>query len=232
MGNPAELLLQQFKAWSAPSATPKSSRGLHGAQRERALAEHVEAMARIKVLTQVVDVLEQNGRRTARYRRAIPLWIHAVLAYPVGWAASNSNPQLFPDIAMDTLEGLADDIDHYVPAVVATPDSEAWRILEQIGDLLKEEPDLDDRLRLYIHRLLQHVRDCLEDYQSQGAFDLRDALMRLWVALKAAEGEASEANKSRFRRFAEDVWPATFAGFLSSVPQVALAVAQLTQSGS
>lgn len=232
MGNPAELLLQQFKAWSEPAATAKSSRGLDNDEREDALSQHVEAMEHIRVLAEIVDLLEHTGRRTDRYRRAIPVWTQAVLAFPHGWEEAGANAKLFPIGALDTLEGLADAIDHSVPALVAEPQSKAWAILEEISDLFSAVPDIDERLSAYAHHLLLHVRDCLNDFQNVGAFDLRESVMRLWVVLKAAEGDASKAaNKSQFRSFAEQVWPATFAGLLSGIPQAGLAIAQLTQGG-
>lgn len=232
MGNPAELLLEQFKTWSKPNTAPAASRGLNTGTRLEILAAHVEAMGHIKVLTEFVDALDQKGEPVDRYRRAIPMWTSAVLAYPQGWSDQTTNQKLFTSHMLDVLEGLAVDINRLLPGLTVDERDTAWRILDEIADLLDaSEDELDVRLRGYIHQLLQHIRDCLEDFSTHGAFDLRHALMRLWVATQAAENSASDETKQRWASFREKIWPAAAGGFLGSLPQLTVAVAQLTQSG-
>src|SRR5690606_23003155 len=94
MGNPAALLLEQFREWSTATGTQAVARGFNHSSSE-ALKKHVEAMDHIKTLAKIVDVLREQGKRVERYDRVMPAWIRAVLAYPVGWNAANASKTLF-----------------------------------------------------------------------------------------------------------------------------------------
>lgn len=222
MGNPAELLLAQFQRWAAPQTAPPMARGLKGQKTVDALWDHVDAMARIRAIAEAIDALEANNRRVDQYRRMLPEWIKAVLAYPAGWSDQSAHQRLFHPHSLDLLGALADAIDHSIPAVIAEDDHVIWKILDDIAGLLDSDEQIDPKLKAYIHQLLQHVRNCLEDFQGLGAFELREALARLWVAVQAAETQASPENKSQLRKLWEAIWPSAAGGALGSIPQLAL----------
>ncbi|WP_311257168.1 hypothetical protein [Microbacterium sp. WCS2018Hpa-9] len=101
-------------------------------------------------------------------------------------------------------------------------------LLDAVRDLVSEDETLDPQLRLFIVRAAAGVKIAVDDYEITGDFILRDALLRLFGLLRAAE-ETSES-PTRWK----DAWqkygvPAT-AGLIASVPQIALTSAQIIQA--
>lgn len=227
--NPASALLEMFELWQQPAnASPQVSRRLVEAENE-GIDAHLQAMCLLAAMKRSVDELERSGYRVGAYRRSFRLWTKAVLNYPHAWN-SNSNPHVFTDHAMDTLDNLAAAIDNHLPNVEGSRVKDVARYLDEITELLGADDTLSRELRLHITKILDMVRRCMLEESSFGETDLRQALYDLWISLYAAAGQTGDGNRRKWAAMAETIFKPATAGFLGSVPSVVLAAAQLTQS--
>lgn len=226
MRNPAADLLQVFEKWRTGSI-PIVSRGFQS-DAARALDEHLRAMCLLAEMKTCVDHLERDGYRVGSFRRGFRLWTKAVLNYPNAWNAS-SNSAVFTDHAFDTLEALAGAIDQHAP--IPTPDrvTKILSYLDEVTSLLGEDRELSEELRLHLGRLISTIRGCISEENTFGSTDLKQSLYDLWIGLYAAAGQSEGETRSRWTSMAEKIFQPAAAGFLGSLPAVAVSFAQLTQ---
>lgn len=229
MRNPAAELLELFMNWSEPLASggPFTSRKFNSNE-SQALDEHLLAMSLLAAMKTSVDDLERGGYRVASFRRGFRLWTKVVLNYPHAWTQA-TNAAVFTEHALDTLEALAGAIDAHVP--MPTPDKVAdiLSYLDGVTSLLGDDRQLSEELRVHVARLVGTIRQCISEESVFGETDLRQSLYDLWIALYAAAGQSDGEAQNRWKSMAERIFQPAAAGFLASIPAVAVSVAQLTQ---
>lgn len=228
MRNPAHELLEIFEAWGEfPAGSPIKSRGLEDDE-DAAVDEHLHAMCLLAAMKACVDDLERGGYRVSSFRRSFRLWTKAIMNYPHPWNAA-SNSHIFTVHAMDTLENLAAAIDSHVP--VPTPErvAEIMSYLDDVVSLLGEDRNLSPELRLHVSKIVQTIRNAVAEEKAFGETDLKQALYDLWVALYAAAGQSEGETQGRWAKMAETIYRPAAAGFIGSIPGLAIAAAQLAQ---
>lgn len=230
MVNPAHELLDIFHDWSTHGGSTNQVRRGVGDANEGGLATHVRAMALIGRIELEIDRLEQDGRRVTRFRDALPDWIRAVLIYRTNsWTAATPAGNDFPELAMATLDMLADTLDHHAsesldPVAVAN----LRALLDEVVEAAKSDDSLSERLRTHIIRAARHLQTCVDEFDVMGSSRTMEALDALWVAAKAAEAESSR--KGFWAKFAERFFYPTAAGLLANGPSLALQIAASAQA--
>lgn len=228
MRNPAAELLELFENWSEPyDGGPMASREFNSDE-SQALDEHLRAMSLLAAMKTNVDDLERGGYRVGPFRRGFHLWTKVVLNYPYAWTQA-SNASVFSDHALDTLEALAGAIGSHLPQ--PTPDrvAEILSYLDDVTSLLGEDRQLSEELRVHVARVVGTIRGCISEENAFGETDLKQSLYDLWIALYAAAGQSAGDAQNRWKSLAEKIFQPAAAGFLASLPAVAVSVAQLTQ---
>lgn len=228
MRNPAHELLEIFETWGEfPGGNPIKTRGLEDDE-DTAVDDHLHAMCLLAAMKHCVDELERGGYRVKSFRRSFRLWTKAIMNYPHAWNAA-SNSHIFTVHAMDTLENLAAAIDSHVPAPTPERVAEIMSYLDDVVSLLGEDQNLSPELRLHVSKIVQTIRSAIAEERAFGETDLKQALYDLWVALYAAAGQSDGETRGRWATMAETIYRPAAAGFIGSIPGLAIAVAQLTQ---
>lgn len=230
MANPAERLAWIFKDWKlGGGSNHETRRGMRlvGPSTD----QHLNAMECLAAIRNLIRELEAGGRDMSWTESLLPIWVRAVIIYPEGWKEGTNADALITDHALDGLRWLADTIRSIRPQITPEQHDRVMGLLDDIDELRMTDESVPEDLREYIHRLTQHARNCVEDYEALRKFDITDAIERLWVALRAAEGYASEETKSRWRRAWESIRVPAGAALLGNAPSIALNVAMLTQGG-
>ncbi|MCB5294490.1 hypothetical protein BJQ90_03958 [Arthrobacter sp. SO3] len=175
-----------------------------------------------------VDDLERGGYRVKSFRRSFRLWTKAIMNYPHAWNAA-SNGSVFSVHAMDTLENLAAAIDGHLPAPTPERVVEIMSYLDNVVSLLGEDQNLSPELRLHVSKIVQTIRSCIAEESAFGETDLKQSLYDLWVALYAAAGQSDGETRGRWATMAETIYRPAAAGFIGSIPGLAISAAQLVQ---
>ncbi|MFI2563558.1 hypothetical protein [Paenarthrobacter sp. NPDC018779] len=227
--NPAHELLELFEQWGEqPDGNPLKGRGFHKNEDE-AVDDHLHAMCLLAAMKNCVDDLERGGYRVKSFRRSFRLWTKAVMNYPHAWN-TNSNSAIFSVHAMDTLENLAAAIDGHLPTPTPERIAEIMSYLDDVVSLLGDDESLSPELRLHVSKIVQMIRGCIAEEKAFGETDLKQALYDLWVALYAAAGQSEgEEQRSRWTAMAEAIYKPAAAGFIGSIPGLAIGAAQLVQ---
>lgn len=203
MSNPAKELRSIFRKWSVSNQNAHIARGFTKDE-EGATREHIRAMRLISDIHVILDQWERDERDVAVYRAAAGTWARAVLAHPGGFNGTNSAIQSVRIAKLDVLEALSDTLSITGPRVNIERVAEFEDYLSGVLKLLGEDDSLTKELRGYILNLVQEIRLAFESFKITGQFDHADALVRLWVALKAARGE-SKSSKKRWKSFADKI---------------------------
>lgn len=230
MSNPAKELRDILRKWTAANQTAQVARGFTSDE-EGATREHIRAMRLISDIHVVLDQWERDGRDVGVYRSAAGTWARAVLAHPGGFGGNNTAVQSVRVAKLDVLEALADTLSITGPRVNVEQVAQFEDFLAGILRLLGEDESLTDELRGYILNLVQEIRIAFESFKVTGQFDHADALVRLWVALKAARGE-SKSSKTKWKSFADKIAQPAAIQLLAGLPMATVnSVLALTIGG-
>lgn len=228
--NPAWQLHQIFSDWMKKAGVPGAARQI---QNRAGIDRHVEAMECLVAIQRHLDEMDAAGLPTQRHRRAFPRWVYAVLSYPVGWQNGTNAHVIKQQPDLDGLEDLAEKLGQQL----LTRDTRAQLAgsLDEVDELLAEATELPPGLSEYARRLMLHVRRCIEDYEKFGRFQLHAAVEQLWITLRAAETEANDEHRFRFRKMSDKVNRAMgdprlgAANLLVSIGQLAAAITAIGQ---
>jgi hypothetical protein len=166
-----------------------------------------------------VDDLERGGYRIKSFRRSFRLWTAAVMNYPHAWNSGSNG----------TLENLAAAIDGHLPVPSPERVVEIMSYLDDVVSLLGEDQKLSPELRLHLSKVVQTIRSCIAEESAFGETDLKQSLYDLWVSLYAAAGQSDGENRGRWAKMAETIYRPAAAGFIGSIPGLAISAAQLVQ---
>lgn len=231
MTNPARHLHTIFTGWfDAHGNTQEVARALSkGNEAPEVTATTIAAMNCLVEIDRRLPVLEAEGRRVTTYRRMLPTWTHAVMMYPEGFGVVAS----ISDHALDTLDHLAEILELTTPTIRTGSPERVTDLLDRVTAMLGTDESLPAELRRYLFRLVQETRTALVEYQTLGAFDLNESLMRLWTAVNAAaEVSTDEGAKEGWRGIVRDYAIGTVAGLTANAPafvQAAITAAQAVQ---
>lgn len=210
MTNPARELHESLSRWRELTAAgnialrqvidPTSPEGAATVMRVARLLARVD---------DVLTDLDSQDVNVDLYRRQYPDWVTAMVSYQLGWAQPLGADNIITVEVLDEIEGLANYLDGKVYELGSRADT-LQCLLNQAKQALAEDVELDPRLTQYLHRLLQQIQNALDDEMYGIAFDYADAVQRLWVAFRAAEG-ASPQKSAMWR----DLWTQIIAGTAS-----------------
>ncbi|GJO59116.1 hypothetical protein NJB1604_53000 [Mycobacterium marinum] len=213
MANPAQLLLNQLRAWNKANQSAQKAREPLNWTAHRIAVRHLDA------IDELLAQLEQAGRNTTVFRRHYPTWCQIVFTYPNGWTAQNS--AAINQTALEHLENLADRLDDYVPTLRPGGLDEIQSYAEGILQLLDEDDTLDQLLKLHIGQVVAHLNWCVNNYGAVGDFDLQEAVERLASSILRAW--SASGHKDWWRAKADKfVWP-FMVNMIAAIPGNALA---------
>jgi len=210
MANPAAILLEIFKRWSAaPEQVNNTNNKSQLGKRRRVntpegLRDHVDAMVALRAIEFHLDRLS-GSVSVDSYTKMVPVWCRAVLAYPHGWSHAGANSEILTEHAMDSLEHLAVLIDSNLPGLRAFDDAPYLTLLDEIQQELASDQDLPEDLKVFVFNLVLETRNALAEFDTLGAVNVADCLQRLKVALFAAADQTKGEHKKRYRGFATHV---------------------------
>lgn len=219
MANPAQLLLDQLRAWHAPGAqrSAAEARGVGNNNAGRWLAERI-AVRHLDAIDELLDEMEQAGRNITVFRRHYDKWADMVFAYPAGWARGGGG---LDTGELEHLENLADRLDDFVPTVRPGGLDDVRAYAEGIRTLIDEDDSIDALLKLHVKQVIAHLLWCVDNYDAVGAFDLQDAVERLASSILRAE--ANSKYKAKWKA-ARDTWVWPFVvNVIAAIPGNALA---------
>jgi hypothetical protein len=160
-------------------------------------------LARIDV---ILNQLDSDGYDVGLFRRQFAAWVRIPLGLRGGWSTAASVEHFIPSAIIDQVEGLALFLDGKVYEFDVSRHDDLRALVADVRMALEVDVELPQPLRIYIHRLLAEIQHALNDEAIGEAFDLADAIRRLWVALGSAENaSADDKSKSMWRRFAERI---------------------------
>jgi hypothetical protein len=231
MRNPARDLHELYE--SVPKNNPIdgiSARGFTGQATESVARELRRAAEILQAIETAIAQLKGAGRFVEVYERMMPEWTSAVFSFPTGWSSTDVRP-LYTRHQMDLLLALADAIDMTVNGQLGPEALKGVQdLVREAQELLKTDRSISDQLRFYLHTLLQEIQAATSDEAYLDAFNLKQALERLWVAFYGASVQSAEP--AAWTKFAERIFYPGMASFLGNIGGVAVGVAQITTGGS
>lgn len=203
MHNPAADLLDLFDKWNkvGTNATMQVDLDTEEGWRELSLA-----VSLLTEITEVVERLAARGSRAETYREALSDWRKSVFNYPRAWSQ-----QPMTLLRRDMLEGLALWFESAnVPALQAVLPDDTLQQLDDIAKTVNQDADLDPALKIYVNKLIIHLRSVLDGTRAGFAFDAQESFRHLKFCMDAAaEQTQNEENRRWYRKAASD-WGAPF----------------------
>ncbi|MGF6833998.1 hypothetical protein QF015_002173 [Paenarthrobacter sp. TE4293] len=229
MKNPATTLRELFEDWQTPDQqAPFVVRGLNQGANGDAYPQHETAINALSDISRALKLLEGEGHRVSHYKRSMKLFIDALLNVPHSWTQPGTQSQTLTPHMFDMLEALEGFLDSNTPRLNDSARRGIEELLAEVTTALEEDDELPELIREHVARVVQTLRDCLEDFGATGRADLKTGLYDLWISLYAASGATTGENQSRWRNFAEKMGYPTASSLLGSIPGVAVSVLQLT----
>lgn len=220
MGNPARELHAIYSDWRArldashgpmtSVVSPDSDEGV------RTLIRASRALVR---LDEVLTDLASQGFKVDLYRRQYPEWWKGVLSFKSGWGTTMQGEHVLSALHMDEIEGCANYLDGKVWELTTSHEQSLREVLADARRALEVDGELSVELRRYVSRLLREIQTALDDQAMGATFDYADAVERLLVAFKAAEGEATHA-RELWVNLRTSILPA--AGFAATIEGVSI----------
>lgn len=227
MANPAAELYEIFETWrEANGGSNVNRRGLAETDQAPALAQHVRAMSLLSQIDAELKKLRQRERRTGSYDRAYPNWVKAVLAIGSGnWGGATSAESDLGDTVMDPLEQLADVLDHLDQTPLSRSALENFRnLVDEVLAAEAADPDLDERLRLHIRRVVRHLQTCIEEFDVHGYSATMEAADNVWSAMQAAAFQSKDPG--RWVKFKDRFVVPAVVGLVANGPGLAFQIEQ------
>lgn len=228
MTNPATTLLGLFEKWNGDSNdSPYNIRGF-SKDPDTCYTDHDVAIKAIADISRSLDYLESQGQKVGAYRRAIKLFIAALLSVPAGWAQGGAQVSTMTVHMFDMLEALESVLAGNVVALNPNGAERIGDLLNQVIAGLDDDPNLSAQLKAHILRVVQTVRDCIEEFGLTGETNLREALHNLWISLYAAAGATSDEQRGFWQNLATNVGFPAAGSALGSLPGIVTSL-MLTQ---
>lgn len=217
MANPAELLLNLFRAWDDSSGNP-----VKAVRRDDSLREHRRAVGYLESIDKALELLENNNKRVSIYRNQFPTWVAMVFNYPRSWTQQNST--VMNTTSIDHLETLVDYVDGVCPKLHVDKIPVLLLYLDAVDKALEEDDSLPLAARQQVIIAVRHIRSYVEDIDAIDAFAFQRSISELFAALALAVLQSR--NRSRWDSWAEkfvwvvvgDVFSTMTGGLQSIVP--------------
>ncbi|WP_455135255.1 hypothetical protein [Schaalia cardiffensis] len=233
--NPAALLHDLLSKYRAPEGEIYPSVRWHISDDEvtRVISNDdraalLEAARWLTRIDQLITGLDETGGTGRIFRKYYPVWVNSVFAIGLDWTnrrTANAG-EVCPESAMDMLASFATLIDKTNSDL--TPDAHVFLInlVADIRSILDEDDTLSLQLRAHMHRVLDHLDDCLANPSAFDPHDVAFAVDDVITAVKAAASETeSDEHGSRWTSIRDKfIWPTTSA-FVASAPGLILQIA-------
>ena len=173
-----------------------------------------------RVIARVEDAIEAaelaTGSDLGSFKAEIPGWIQIAAGLPVHWLQPTNAEKSVPSASIKSLHHLALYLDGKVLVLDTERKATIDALLPEIEKALTAE-GISNHLHRYVLSLIAEIRAALADEKVGVAFDLGEAIRRLWICLGAAESEATgESSKGVFRTLREKIIPQVTTNVASS----------------
>lgn len=192
MSNPAREAQRILERWRAQASEAQLNGVSVSLSQIRAQSEIVRLARALAEVEALLGQLEREGRSVAAYRRQIPDWWGGLVSPNHREDQAISPDGVISQEHLDEIEACATVLDFYVLSMSTDQTENLRSIVARARVLLAEDVDLSNELRVYLHRLLQQVEQALDDDALGATFNFAEAVIRLRVAFKAAEGERTK----------------------------------------
>jgi hypothetical protein len=156
------------------------------------------------------------------------LFITTLINVPNSWTSGMQRETLTSHM-FDMLEALEGFLDSNTTSLTDHGRANLEDLLSDVLETLAADEELTELLRTHLVRVVQQIRDCIEEFGLTGQTDLKQALYDLWISLYAAAGSTTGESSAKWKSFAEKIGYPTVSSVLGSIPGVAVSVLQLTQ---
>ncbi|TDO16938.1 hypothetical protein EV580_0102 [Mycobacterium sp. BK086] len=183
MANPAELLYGTLTRWRANKG--------HNADpdEQRIAVRHLDA------ISELLDVMDDAGLRTALYRKYYDKWVGLTLHNPHEWQTQTTHFHI-DDAALENLDHLGDRLNGVVEKLQDGGLDAVQTYVNGVRELLDEDDSITDAsLRRHVKQVLAHVEWCIRNYDAVGEFDLQEAIERLLAAMVRATAASSRQDR-------------------------------------
>lgn len=226
MANPAQLLLNQLRAWrpntpARPNIRPPTVQQVRNPAGDGFLA-HRLAVQQLEAIDQLLDEMAGAGADVSVYRRNFPEWCKAVFAFSHGW---DTQPAVdIPDGTLDHLQNLAEMMRYYVPVLQPNGLDSIRDYAQRVKDTLAQDASIPQQLHIHAHEVIEHLLWCVDRYNLVGDFVLSEALERLAATVVRVAANSNEENRGGWRSFFSMtfVWP-FMVNMIAAIPSGALA---------
>ncbi|WP_146249101.1 MULTISPECIES: hypothetical protein [unclassified Curtobacterium] len=227
--NPAQRLHDRMIDWKERHATAMSVAASRDLETEEGMRDQMLALDDLHLVEQGLEELEREGVRVTTYRRYVPAWTRIVLSYPNGWTVGIRAEDVYPQTALDVLDGLADRWEDKRPSMSDEGKTLLREAVFETLSLVNQDQTLTPPLRLFINRLLREILAAWDDEVVGQRFDYEDAARRLWVCLFAAEAQSTSPERKAewgdvIRRFFYD----SAVSMIGNAPATVLAITSAT----
>lgn len=221
--NSAQALFELLNKWRGElngNKTQTVARRLHSGD---GTPDLLQAIHLLSAVLSEIDRLKELGVDVEMYERYSSNWAKMIIAYPQGWGTNVRSEDAFPQTVLDHLKGLGMLIERNSFSYDSDLIELVLAQLDEILDLLDEDPSIDDVLREYTRELVNLIRRAVQIPNGAGLdFDFPAAIRQLWVALQAA-AQKSEAHSETWVQKAKD-WVADTKSDVAKATLTALAV--------
>lgn len=199
MANPVELLHTLFVSWSSkPTSTVADARN------DPQLKEHRRAVGYLDSVGQLLDRMDEDGKRTTIYRNHFPTWVRMVFNYPHQWQQASKST--INQTAIDHLETLIDYAEDYSPKVDINKLPILDLYLEAARCAINDDDSLSTDVKHVALRVIQNVQSLIDEIDSVDSTDFEKALLELLSAL--ALTVIKSRNQGRWEGWINGfVWP-------------------------
>lgn len=225
MRNPAIELLTLLRGWAEAEGPTNFAR--RDMASDDSLIDLLEAMRLLGEVREETIRLAEAGRRVRLYEQMWPALVRGVVAQDSTFTHQSKVEQDFPPRELDTLELLADVLDHENNAQPLNPEGVAVlrAALNEALHLASADEGLSELLRVHLRRTIRHLQTCIEEYDERGHSVTLEAWENVWIAFTAAQTQSTAP--SRWKKLADSFFWPTASGIVATLPSVALTLGQI-----
>ena len=190
----------------------------------------LEAAKWLTEIKEIIETLEQMGRKVGPFRRNYYIWVDSTLNIGKSWNSPYTPEEICPQAALDSLETLADMVDVLTPSLPTPLRDQLISLVDELADGLEADLTLSDQLRDHLRRTIEYLRRCLENPEEYHLQNIANATDDAITAAKAAAGESTHSIwKERWGKLSTVIICPTISGLIANVPSMIL---QITGSAS
>ena len=234
--NPAALLFDRLNKYRATTGNICLLERWHVSDEENSTINDADRTALLEAakwlteIKEIIETLEQMGRKVGPFRRNYYIWVDSTLNIGKSWNSPYTPEEICPQAALDSLETLADMVDVLTPSLPTPLRDQLISLVDELADGLEADLTLSDQLRDHLRRTIEYLRRCLENPEEYHLQNIANATDDAITAAKAAAGESTHSIwKERWGKLSTVIICPTISGLIANVPSMIL---QITGSAS